>query len=87
MTLDLVTTVVKNIGANACGKLTVHAYCEIVSDMLILDGIKANQLSLDGGVIISKNTHVEKECKIEFECIHVRTTNDNDESGHSHEKS
>ena len=36
--------------------------------------------------MISKIAQIEKEREIEFECAHVRTKNDNDESGHSHEK-
>ena len=85
--LDLVTTGVKNIGANERGKLKVHADCKIVSDILTLDRTKESKFTLDGGAIISKITQIEKECKIEFEHVHVRTKNDNDESGHGYEKS
>ena len=54
--------------------------------MLTLHVIKASLFALDRRAIISKITQTEKECKIEFECVHVRTKNDNDESGCIHEK-
>ena len=64
----------------------MHADFKIVSDLLTLDIIKASEFVFDGGAIISKITQIEKEYKIEFEHIHVSTTNDNDESGCSYEK-
>ena len=48
--------------------------------------MKASKFALERGAIISKITQIEKECKIEFEHIHVRTKNDNDEIGCSYEK-
>ena len=84
--LDLVTTVVRNIGANESGKLKVFADFKTTSDMLTLDSIKASQFALDGGGIISKIMQLENECKIEFEYVHVKTSNDNDEIGCSYEK-
>ena len=65
----------------------MHADCKIVSDLLRLDRTKAIQFALDRGAIIIKIIQIEKECEIEFECAHARTKNDNDESGHSYEKS
>ena len=84
--LDLITTVVRNTGANESGKLKVCTDCKIVSDMLSLERIKASQFSLDGGGISSKIMQLENECKFEFEHVHVKTRNDNNESGHSYEK-
>ena len=55
--------------------------------VIMLDWIKASQYDFDGEAINGKITQIEKECKIEFECIHARTKNDNDESGHRYEKS
>ena len=86
ITLDLVTTVIKKLGVNECGRLKVCTDYKMVSDLLALDRIKASQLALEGRVFISKITQIEKECEIEFEHIHVRAKNDNDESGCSHEK-
>ena len=51
---DLVIIVVKNTGVNEHGKLKVCADYKIVSDILLLDIIKASQFALDGGAIISK---------------------------------
>ena len=48
--------------------------------------MKASQLALDGGSIISKIIEIENGSKIEFEHIDVRTKNDNEESGNSYEK-
>ena len=84
--LELVTIVVKNVGVNECGRLKAHADCKIVSDLITLDRIKVNRFALDGGVIISKIMQIEKERKIEFEHVHVRTKSYNAESGHSYEK-
>ena len=85
--LDLVTTVVRNTGVNESGKLKACTDCKIVSDLLTFDRIKASQFALNGGAIIIEIAQIEKGCKIEFEYVHVRTKNDNDESGHSYEKS
>ena len=74
-TLCLVTTVVRNIGANESGKIKACTDCKIVSYILTLDRTKASQFALDGGGIISKTIQIEKECKIEFEYTHVRTRN------------
>ena len=57
--LDLVTIVVKNIGANESGKLKVFTDCKIASDVITLDRIKASQFALDGGGIISKISQLE----------------------------
>ena len=54
--------------------------------MLTLHVIKASLFALDRRAIISKITQTEKECKIEFEYVHVRKKNDNDEIGFSHAK-
>ena len=86
ITLDLVTMVVKNIGVKEHGRLRVHTDCKVVCDLLTLKRIKASKLALDGGSTISKIVEIVLESKMEFEHIHVRTKNDDDESGNSCEK-
>ena len=48
ITLDLVTTVVRNIVTEEGGKLKLFTDCKITCDLLTLDRIKANQFALDG---------------------------------------
>ena len=64
--LCLVKKIVRNVGVNESGKRKACTDCEIVSDMLTLDKIKASPFALDGGEIISKIIQIEKECKIEL---------------------
>ena len=71
---------------NECGRLKVHTDFKVVCDFLISERIKASQLELHGGSIISKIVEIEKESNVVFEYIHVRTKNDNDESDNSYEK-
>ena len=40
--LDLVTTVVRNVGVNESGKLKVFTNCKIVRDLLTSERIKAS---------------------------------------------
>ena len=47
--------------------------------MLIVERLKASQLELDGGSIISKIIETQKKSKVQFEHIHVRTKKENDE--------
>ena len=79
--LDLVATVVRNIGAKERGKLKVCANCKVMCDVLTLDIIKASQFALDGGSIISKIVQLERESEVDFEHMHVKTSNDNEELG------
>ena len=83
---DLVATVVRNVGAKERGKLEVHTDCKVTCDVLTLVRIKASQFALDRGGTISKIMQLERECCIEFEHIHVKTRNDNEEIGHAHER-
>ena len=85
-TLDIVSTLVRNVGVIESGKLTACTDCKIVSDMLTLDRIKTSPFALDRGGIISKIMQIEKECKIKYEHAHERTRNDNDESGNIYDK-
>ena len=84
--LDLVTMVVKNVVANEHGRLKVQTDCKVVCDLLVSERTKSSQLILDGGSAIRKIIEIEKESKMKFECIHVRTKYDNDKSGNSCEK-
>ena len=86
ITLDLATTVVRNIGVNENGKLKAFVDCEMISDMLTLDRTKTSQFALDGRETISTITQVENEREIEFECIHVKTRDDDEERGHGYER-
>ena len=52
--LDFVDTVTNNIGANERGNVKVCTYYKIISDILTLDRMKASQLALCRGRIISK---------------------------------
>ena len=54
--------------------------------MLTLERMKARQFALEGRGTISKITQLENESKIEFEHVHVKTRNDDDEIGCSYEK-
>ena len=54
--------------------------------MLTSERMKESQFALYGGGIISETTQLENECKIEFEYVHVKTRNDNNDSGCSYEK-
>ena len=84
--LDLVATVVSNLGAKKKGKLKVCTDCKVTCDVLMLDRIKASQFVLDGGGIISKIGQLERESEVKFECAHVKTSNDNDELGYDYER-
>ena len=84
--LDLVATVVRNVGAKQRGKFKVYTDCKVTCDVLTLDRIKASQFALDGGGIISKITQLERESYIEFEHMHVKTRKDNEELGYAYEK-
>ena len=79
--LDLVATLVSNLGATKKGRLKVHTECKVTCDVLMLDRTKASQFALDGGGMISKIVQLERESDVEFEHTHVKTSNDNEELG------
>ena len=53
---------------------------------LTSDRIKASQFALDGGWIISKIVQIENESDVEFEHMHVKTKNDDEERGCGYER-
>ena len=56
------------------GKIKMYMDCKKMWEMVTSDSLKASQLAGDGGSIISKILEVENKSNIEFEYIHVRTT-------------
>ena len=56
------------------GKIKMHIDCKKEWEMITSDSLKASQLAGDGGSIISKILKVERNSHVEFEYVHVRTT-------------
>ena len=52
----------------------------------MLNKIKASQLALDGGSFISKILQLEKECAVEFEHMHVKTSSEEELIGYDYER-
>ena len=57
--LNLVTTMVQNIGTEEEGLLKVCTDCKVVHESLITERLKASQCALDRGSIISKIVETE----------------------------
>ena len=58
--------------------------CKKIWEMVTSERLKASQFSGDVGSVISKILELERKSNIEFECVHVRTT-EGSESGENNE--
>ena len=54
ITLDLVTTVMQNIGTEYDGLLEVHTDCKVAHELLTAERLKSWQCALDGGSTMIK---------------------------------
>ena len=76
--LDLVGTVVRNMKGVSEGKIVMHADCRRAWELLTLETLQASQLAGNEGSIINMIMKLESKLKIEFEHVHVKTTNNED---------
>ena len=61
-------------------KINTHTDCCKVWELLTADKLKAIQFAGDGGSIASKNIGLESNTNVEFEHVHVKTTNGNEDT-------
>ena len=69
--LDLVDAVVQNVKEDEEGKIVINIDCWKVWESLTSETLKLSQLTGDGGSIISRIIELDRNSKIEFECVHV----------------
>ena len=78
-TLNLVEIVAWNVKGHDEVKIKAHADCYKVWELITADKLKASQFSGDGGSITSNISELESKTKIEFEYLHVKTKNGNED--------
>ena len=76
--LDLVYTVVQNMKETEEGKIVINMDCRKVWWLLTLETFKASPIEGYDGSIIIRIIELENKSKIEFECVHVKTNNNED---------
>ena len=76
--LDLVDTVVMNMKGAEEGKIVINMDCRKVWELLTSKKLKESHLAGDSGSIIIEIIELESKTKIEFECMHAKTKDNDD---------
>ena len=82
--LALVNVIESNTRGHEEGKIKMHMDCKKSWEMVTSERLKSSKLAGHRGSIISKILEVERKSNIEFEHVHVRTT-EGSESGENNE--
>ena len=80
----LVNVVERNMRGHEEGKIKTHIDCKKIWEMVTSERLKSSKLAGHRGSIISKILEVERKSNIEFEHVHIRTT-EGSESGENNE--
>ena len=65
------------------GTLKYTWMCKAAWELLTDNILKTNQCALDGGSIVSKILEIERESKVQFEHMHVKTSKEFEEVNNS----
>ena len=76
--LDLVDAAAKSTKGVTGDKFVTHSDCRKSWELLISEKLKASQVAGDEISTIFRIIELERKSKIEFECMHVKTTNNED---------